>query len=35
VTHKVKDGDLIEIGLFKIYVYHVPCHTKGHVLYHV
>ena len=34
-TNKVKDGDWIEIGDLIFNCYHVPCHTKGHILYHI
>ena len=34
-TNKVRDGDKIEIGDMVFNCYHVPCHTKGHILYHI
>lgn len=33
-THPVKDGDSIQIDNFVFHCFHVPCHTKGHILYH-
>lgn len=35
VTKKVKEGDSFVMGSLKIEVIHVPCHTKGHVMYYV
>ena len=35
-THPVKDGDKLTLGTnTHIRVHHTPCHTRGHVLYHV
>lgn len=35
-TDEVVEGDVITLGKnTKITVYDVPCHTAGHVLYHV
>ena len=35
VTHVVRGGETIKLGAQTIRVHHVPCHTRGHVLYHV
>lgn len=34
-THPVSDGDEFALGALKVKVLHTPCHTKGHVLFHV
>jgi hydroxyacylglutathione hydrolase len=34
-TKLLKDGDKLELGSLTITVMHTPCHTRGHVLYHV
>lgn len=31
----LKDGETLDIDGLKISVFHTPCHTTGHVLYHV
>jgi hydroxyacylglutathione hydrolase len=35
VTHPHKDGDTFTVGQLVVNVSHTPCHTKGHVVYHV
>lgn len=30
----LKGGEMLEIGDSKVKVYFVPCHTKGHIVYH-
>ena len=35
LSHKVTDGDTIDLGASRIKVYFTPCHTTGHVIYHV
>jgi hydroxyacylglutathione hydrolase len=35
VMQEVKEGDSIIMGSLKIEVIHVPCHTKGHIVYYV
>jgi hydroxyacylglutathione hydrolase len=35
VTRPLKDGDSFELGELAVNVRHTPCHTKGHVVYHV
>lgn len=34
-TMAVKDNDVILTGDLKITCRHVPCHTKGHMIYHI
>lgn len=34
-TDTLKEGDTLSFGSTVIDIYDVPCHTKGHVLYHV
>jgi hydroxyacylglutathione hydrolase len=34
-TKPVNDGDSFSLGALRVDVYHTPCHTSGHVLYHV
>eukprot|EP01038_Epipyxis_sp_PR26KG_P016002 gene16002-21714_t len=31
----VEEGNIFSIGNLKIEVFHVPCHTKGHIIYHM
>ena len=33
--HQVEDREVMEIAGMKIEARHVPCHTKGHMLYYV
>jgi hydroxyacylglutathione hydrolase len=35
VTKPLNDGDSFSIGELAVSVRHTPCHTKGHVIYHV
>uniref|UniRef100_K3W5L0 hydroxyacylglutathione hydrolase n=1 Tax=Globisporangium ultimum (strain ATCC 200006 / CBS 805.95 / DAOM BR144) TaxID=431595 RepID=K3W5L0_GLOUD len=35
VTREVAHGDVVEVGDLGVHVLHTPCHTRGHVLYHV
>jgi hydroxyacylglutathione hydrolase len=35
VTTPVEDGETFSVGKLNVSVMHTPCHTKGHVLYHV
>ena len=35
VTQPLNDGDVFGLGELKVAVLHTPCHTSGHVLYHV
>jgi hydroxyacylglutathione hydrolase len=35
VTHKVKEGDTVQVGELSVEVIDAPCHTRGHVLYKV
>jgi len=32
-TNAVKEGDEFELNGLKFHCYHVPCHTKGHILF--
>jgi hydroxyacylglutathione hydrolase len=34
-THDVKHGDSFRIGSLTVDAYHTPCHTSGHMLFHV
>lgn len=34
-TREVAHGDVVHIGTLAVEVLHTPCHTRGHVLYHV
>jgi hydroxyacylglutathione hydrolase len=34
-THPLLDGDNFSIGQLQANVLHTPCHTRGHVLFHV
>ena len=35
VTHEVGEGDTIRVGALEVAVIETPCHTVGHVCYHV
>jgi glyoxylase-like metal-dependent hydrolase (beta-lactamase superfamily II) len=35
VTHEVGEGDTIRVGSLEVAVIETPCHTVGHVCYHV
>jgi hydroxyacylglutathione hydrolase len=35
LTHALKHGETFHIGSLSVDVYHTPCHTAGHVLFHV
>ncbi|KPI83352.1 glyoxalase II [Leptomonas seymouri] len=35
VTHKVKEGDRVQVGGLSVDVIDTPCHTRGHVLFKV
>ena len=30
----LKGGEILDIGDCKVKAYFVPCHTKGHIVYH-
>lgn len=34
-TNKLEHGDMFQVGSLNVTVSHTPCHTTGHVLYHV
>lgn len=35
VTQQIQSDEEIKVGPNKIRVYKVPCHTRGHVIYHM
>ena len=34
-THLLKNDETLQLGNLKIYFYHTPGHTAGHVIYHI